>query len=113
MLSMIYLFYFFVLLDHVYRKGTFFIQGWIFYIENIILFYIENIILDFYLNNTTQKCLYLEFFSSLFSCTWTESEDLQSKSLYSVQMWENADQKMSKYWHFLGRASEILLSQRK
>ena len=39
-----------------------------------------------------KKCLYLEFFCYVFSHIWTEYGYLQSKSSYSVRMWENADQ---------------------
>ena len=48
------------------------------------------------------NCPYSEFFWPAFSSIWTEYGDLQSKSPYSVQMWENADQKYSKYWKYLG-----------
>ena len=48
-----------------------------------------------------EKCSYSEFFWSVFSRIRTEYEDLQSKSLYSVQMRENTDQKNSEYEHFL------------
>ena len=48
-----------------------------------------------------KKCPYSEFFWSLFSRIRTEYENLQSISLYSVRMQENADQKSSEYRHFL------------
>ena len=48
-----------------------------------------------------QKCPYLEFFWSVFSRIRTEYGDFASKSLYSVVMWENTDQKNSEYGHFL------------
>ena len=35
-----------------------------------------------------KKCLYSEFFWSVFSRIWTECRDLQSKSPYSGRMWE-------------------------
>ena len=47
------------------------------------------------------KFPYSEFFWSTFFCIRTEYGDLQSKSLYSVQMRENTDQKNSEYGHFL------------
>ena len=45
-------------------------------------------------------CPYSQFFWSALSRIWTEFEDLQSKSLYSVRMRENTDQKNSKDEHF-------------
>ena len=48
-----------------------------------------------------KSCPYSEFFWSVFSGIWTEYGDLRSKSPYSVQMRENADQKNSEYGHFL------------
>ena len=47
-----------------------------------------------------EKSPYSEFFWSAFCCIWTEYRDLQSKSLYSIWMRENADQKHSEYRHF-------------
>ena len=47
--------------------------------------------------NTTQKVSVLGVFLAFIQ---TEYGDLQSKSLYSVQMRDNADQKNSKYGHF-------------
>ena len=41
------------------------------------------------------------YFWSLFSCTRTEYGDLRSRSLYSVRIQENADQKYSVFGHFL------------
>ena len=38
------------------------------------------------------------FFWSVFSCIWTEYGDLLRKSLYSVQIQENADQKKLRIW---------------
>ena len=32
---------------------------------------------------------------------WTGYQDLQSKSPYSLRMWENTDQKNSENWYFL------------
>ena len=46
------------------------------------------------------------FFLLVFSCIWTEEGNLRSKSPYPARMWENADQKNSKYGHF----SHILVS---
>ena len=46
-------------------------------------------------------CPYSEFFWSVLSCIRTESGEIRSISPYSVWMWENADQKNSKYGHFL------------
>ena len=45
-------------------------------------------------------CPYSEFFWSAFFRIWTEFGDLLSDSLYSVQMWENMDQKNSEYGTF-------------
>ena len=47
-----------------------------------------------------EKCPYSEFFWSLFSCIWTEFEDLLRKSPYSVQMQENIDERNSKHGRF-------------
>ena len=44
---------------------------------------------------------YLDFSFSAFSDNCTEYGDIQSKSLYSVQMQENRDQKNSEYGQFL------------
>ena len=45
--------------------------------------------------------LVLEYSWSVFSRIWTEYRDLQSKSPYTVQIWENTDQKNSAFGHFL------------
>ena len=42
-----------------------------------------------------KKCPYSEFFLSIFSGIWTEYADLLYKSLYSVRMGENTDDKNS------------------
>ena len=47
------------------------------------------------------KCPNPEFFWSLFSHTRTKYGDFPCKPPYSVQVWENADQKSSEYGHFL------------
>ena len=47
-----------------------------------------------------EKCLYSEFFWSVFSRIWTEYGEMQSISPYSVQMWKNTDQKNSEFGHF-------------
>ena len=49
-------------------------------------------------------------FWSVFSGIRTDYEDLQSKSLYSIRMWENTDQKNSEYGLILrsGRGCRIL-----
>ena len=54
-----------------------------------------------YSEETHKKRPYWEFFLSVFSLIWTEYGDLQSKSPYSVRMWENMDQKNSEHGHFL------------
>ena len=48
-----------------------------------------------------EKCPYSEFFWCLFSCIGTEYGGILRISPYSVQMWENTDQKYSEYGHFL------------
>ena len=48
-----------------------------------------------------EKCPYLEFFRFVLSYIWTEYVKLLCKFLYSVQMWENKDQKRSEYRPFL------------
>ena len=47
-----------------------------------------------------EKCWYSEFFWSIFSCIQTKYWQMVCISLYSVQIWENTDQKKSKYRHF-------------
>ena len=47
-----------------------------------------------------EKCLNKEFFWSAVSHIWTEYKDLLHKSLYSVQMGENTDQKNFAFGHF-------------
>ena len=44
----------------------------------------------------------------VFSPIWTKYEDLLCKSPYSVQMWENTDQKNSEYKFFLGNGSGLI-----
>ena len=51
-------------------------------------------------NAVPKKCLYLEFFWSVFVRIWTEYGEIRSISQYSVQMPENADQNKSEYRHF-------------
>ena len=48
-----------------------------------------------------KKCPYLEFFQSVFSLIRTEYGDLFLKSLNSVRMMENTDQRNSEHGHFL------------
>ena len=48
-----------------------------------------------------EKCSYSEFFWSVFSRIRTEYREILHIILYSVQIQENVDQKMSKYGHFL------------
>ena len=57
-------------------------------------------------------CRYSEFFWSVFSGIRTEYGDLQSKSLCSVWMQEIADQKDSKYRHFLRNEHPFYLNSR-
>ena len=40
------------------------------------------------------------YFWSVFSCIWTEYEDLRIKSPYSVRIQENTDQKLLRIWTF-------------
>ena len=41
------------------------------------------------------------FYWSVFSCIWTGFGNVQSKSLFSVRMWENVDQKKNiNIWMF-------------
>ena len=47
-----------------------------------------------------KKCLYLEFFWSVFSLNRSEYGEIQSISPYSVRMRENTEQKNYKYRHF-------------
>ena len=56
------------------------------------------------------KCPYSEFFQSAFFRIRTEYGDIRSISLYSVQMSENTDQKISEYGHFLRCACKCYYS---
>ena len=47
-----------------------------------------------------EKYPYSEFFWSIFSRIRTEYWEILRISPYSVQMWENRDQKNSEYLHF-------------
>ena len=47
-----------------------------------------------------EKCPYLEFYWSFFFRFWTEYGEIRNISPYSVRMWDNTDQKNSKYEHF-------------
>ena len=47
-----------------------------------------------------EKCPYSEFFWSIFLRILTEYGETRSISPYSVQIWENTDQKNSEYGHF-------------
>ena len=53
-----------------------------------------------------KKCPYSELFWSAFSRNWTEYGEIQSISLYSVWMQENADQNNSEYRHFSSSVSQ-------
>ena len=59
-----------------------------------------------------ERCLYSEFFGSVFSYIWIEYWDLQSKSPYSVRMRENMDQKNSECGQLL-RSAEYHQNKRK
>ena len=52
-----------------------------------------------------EKCLCSELFWSVFSRIRAEYGEILRISLYSVRMWENADQDDSEYGHFLGSVS--------
>ena len=47
-----------------------------------------------------EKCPYSEFFCSLFSPILTEYGEIIHISPYSVQIWQNTEQKTSDYGHF-------------
>ena len=49
----------------------------------------------------SKKCTHSELFWSIFSPIRTEYGEIRSISLYSVRMWENADQNNSEHGHFL------------
>ena len=55
-----------------------------------------------------KKCPYSELFWSAFSRIRTEYGEILRISLYSVRMWERADQNNSEYGHFLGSACSRL-----
>ena len=63
---------------------------------------------DFSDNHYVKVSVFRVFWSA-FSRIRTEYGDLLCKSPYSVQMWENRDQKHSKYKHFL--RSEYFVNQ--
>ena len=44
-----------------------------------------------------KKCLFSEFFLFVFFRSWIEYGEIRSISPFSVQMWENTDQKNSEY----------------
>ena len=48
-----------------------------------------------------EKCLHAKFFWFVFSRIRTEYGEIRSVSPYSVRMWENTDQKIFEYGHFL------------
>ena len=61
----------------------------------------DHIIAEIRLGLTVRdKCLYLEFFWSVFSRIWTEYEEILHISPYSVGTRENIDQKNSEYGLF-------------
>ena len=62
------------------------------------------------LSSLRKKCLYLEFFWSVFSCVRTESEDLQSKDPYAVEMHKNKDYKNSEYGHIPRRVCLVTVN---
>ena len=47
------------------------------------------------------------FFWSVFSCIREEHRDVRSKSLYSVRIKKNEDQKNSVFWHFSRSESDL------
>ena len=47
-----------------------------------------------------KKCPYSEFFPSIFSRIRTDYGEIRSTFPYSVQMWENTDQKNSEGEHY-------------
>ena len=56
-----------------------------------------------------ENCPYSEFFWSAFSRIRTEYGNLLCKSPYSVLMWENADQKKSKYGYLFTQCISLNL----
>ena len=60
---------------------------------------LENIVITKYCVKSVRS-----FFWSLFSCIRSEHGDLLRKSLYSVRIQEDADQKNSAFGHFLRSA---------
>ena len=58
-----------------------------------------------------EKCLYSEFFWSVFSRIQTENGEIRGISPYSVRIWENTDQKNSEYGHF-SRSVDLISSEK-
>ena len=55
-----------------------------------------------------EECPYSEYFWSVFSRIRTEYGEIVRISPYSVQMWENMDQKESQYGGFLRSVSFMI-----
>ena len=51
-----------------------------------------------HMHSLREKCPKMEFFWSVFSCIRTEYGEIRSISPYSVQMWENRNQKKLPIW---------------
>ena len=71
------------------------------------LFFLECLLLIILGDKYFLKIFYtinFEFLWSVFSRIWAKYGDLLRKSPYSVQMWENTDQKNSLFEHFLRSA---------
>ena len=58
-----------------------------------------------------EKGTYSVFFWHVFSRIRTEYGEVQRISPYSVRMWENTDQKISEYGHFLSSVNPIYFSR--
>ena len=60
----------------------------------------NNFLIGDYFHTLREKCLYWEFFWSVFSRTRTEYGNILRISTYSARMRENTDQQDSEYGHF-------------
>ena len=87
----------------------------------VLYFQVFNVCLVFYMSTKItrllnsskkplrEKCLYSEFFWSVFSRIRTEYGEILRTSAYSVQMWENTDQKKLHTWTLFTQCSLLVL----
>ena len=68
-----------------------------------------SVYLSFISHTLREKCPYSEFFWSVFSRIRTEYGEILRTSAYSVQMWENTDQKKLRIWTLFTQCSLLVL----